>query len=75
MTSQKETAWAIATNAATGDEFISQEFFGHQMPPFSTGITPATFHTREIARKYLPEVKTWFPHAKVVKVEIILLTE
>ena len=71
MANYSEFTWAIETNAPKGDRFISQEYFGHQMRPFSAGITPATFATRELARKFLPEVKTWFPYAKVVKVKVV----
>jgi hypothetical protein len=72
MAKHSEFVWAIETNAENGASFITQEYFGHQMPPFSAGITLATFGTREIARKHLPEVKTWFPHAKVVKLKVAL---
>ncbi len=71
---QHEFAWAIETNAPEGDRFIPQEYFGHQSPPFSTGVKLATFATRDIARQHLPEVKTWFPDAKVVRIELLIET-
>ena len=71
-------SWAIDTHTKEGHGFIGQYWwFGGSAPMIPIhmlGTGTALFRTRQDARNYLPDVKSAFPKACVVRVNISIAT-